>query len=423
MGPVWQRSCAAVATVVLCAVGGGPVPPSYAQAVGAPQSFDRFLKDLWPDAEAFGISRATFDRALKGVRPDRRLPDLVIPGRSKRTGKGQAEFVKPPQRYLNKRQLARLARHGRWFMAKYATALRRIEQEIGVERHVVLGIWGRETAYGTYRLPHYAIRALATQAYLGRRKQMFRNELLHALKLLEDRIITIAQMRSSWAGALGLPQFMPSEYDRYAYDLDGDGRRDIWKSVPDALASAAKQLKDKGWIRGLSWGYEISLPPNLDCALEGPGDARPLAEWAKLGVKRKDGKPFPAEHLQRSAYMMSPGGMLGPNFLVTENFKVYRLYNKSDLYAVFVGHLADRITGRGDFLTPWRNIRQLSTAGLAESQQRLQDLGYQITLVDGKIGSNTRKQIGLYQRAAGLKVDCWPSAKTLRRLRREQLGQ
>ena len=380
--------------------------------------FNQFITELWPEARAFGITRATFDRAFKGVTPNLKLPDLAIPGKLKRvTGGGQAEFVKPPQRYLSKRQLANLAKRGKTFMKKHLGALQRIETEIGVERHVIMGIWGRETAYGTYKLPHYAIRVLATQAYTGRRKELFRNELLHALRLLEKQIITRRQMRSSWAGALGLPQFMPSEYDKHTYDLDRDGKRDIWKSVPDALASAAKQLKDKGWTKGLRWGFEVVLPPKVDCALEGPGDGRTLAAWIKLGVKRKNGKPFPAEHMNQSAYMMSPGGTNGPIFLATNNFKVYRLYNMSDLYAVFVGHLADRIAGGGDFVTPWRNIKQLSTTGLEETQQRLKDLGYAITVVDGKIGSNTRKQIGLFQRASGMTVDCWPSKKTLKELR------
>lgn len=363
------------------------------------------------------MSRVTFDRAFKGVTPDMALPDLVLPGKQPSQVKGQAEFVRPPQDYLNKAQLAQLATNGKAFLAKHLPWLERIEQEIGVERHVVMGIWGRETAYGTHKLPHYAIRVLATQAWLGRRKEMFRKELIAGLKMLEDKHITVETMRSSWAGALGLPQFMPSEYDIHAYDLDRDGKKDIWNSVPDALASAAKQLKSKGWILGLPWGFEVTLPAKVDCALEGPGDARSLGEWAKLGVTQIGGKPFPEKLRDQPAYLMSPGGTHGPMFLATENFKVIRAYNTSDLYAVFVGHLGDRIAGGGDFATPWRGIGQLPTAEIEETQQRLKERGFAIGIIDGKIGSNTRKQIGLFQRASGMAVDCWPGAPTLARLR------
>jgi lytic murein transglycosylase len=378
--------------------------------------FQRFVDGLWPDAQQRGVSRPTFDRALKDVEPDLDLPDLVIPGKKKPV-KGQAEFIRPPQDYLDRRQLARLADDGRKFMARHLQALDRIEKEIGVERHVVMGIWGRETAYGTHRLPHDAVHVLATQAYLGRRKDMFRNELLEALWLIEKGILKGDRLRASWAGAVGLPQFMPSEYERYAYDLDGDGDRDIWTSVPDALASAANQLKGKGWIFGVPWGVEVRLPAGIDCALEGPGDGRSYAEWARLGVVQVDGAPIPARLARQSAYLMSPAGTHGPSFLVSDNFKVIRLYNTSDLYAVFVGSLGDRLKGGGDFRTPWRGVGQLPTAEISEAQQLLKDLGYAITIVDGFIGSNTRKQIGLFQRAARIPVDCWPSRATLARMR------
>ncbi len=393
-----------------------PAQAPTAQSV-SPAAFARFVEEVWPDAQKAGVSRTTFDRAFKGVRPDLSLPDLVLPGKKPDETRGQAEFVRPPQAYLDRDQLARLARTGKAFMAKHISWLERIEQEIGVDAHVVMGIWGRETAYGTHKLPHYAIRVLATQAWIGRRKDMFRVELIAGLKLLEDRIVTIETMRSSWAGALGLPQFMPSEIDQHAYDIDKDGKRDIWNSVPDALASAAKQLKSKGWTFGLPWGFEVELPAKVDCALEGPTEARPLGEWARLGLARVDGKSFPAKHLGASAYLMSPGGTHGPIFLVSENFKVIRAYNTSDLYAVFVGHLADRIAGGGDFARPWRGIGQLPTAQIAETQERLKARGFGISIVDGKIGSNTRRQIGLFQRASGLGVDCWPGVETLSRLR------
>ncbi|CAN0387307.1 unnamed protein product, partial [Phaeothamnion confervicola] len=300
----------------------GPAP-GWAQS---PAEFSRFVEGVWPDAQKAGVSRATFDLAFKGVTADLSLPDLVLAGKKEGQERGQAEFVRPPQDYLDRGQLARLAENGRAFMAKHIAALERIEKEIGVERHVVMGIWGRETAYGTHKLPHYAIRVLATQAFVGRRKEMFRAELIAGLRMLQDRVTTIPAMRSSWAGALGLPQFMPTEYYIHAYDLDGDGKKDIWNSVPDALASAARQLKGKGWTKGVPWGIEIKLPEQaagqtaarIDCALEGPDDGRPLAEWARLGVKRVDGSPLPEGLKGQSAYLMSPGGTHGPVFLAAD---------------------------------------------------------------------------------------------------------
>lgn len=387
------------------------------QPAAANPEFARFVEQVWPEAQAAGVARATFDRAFKGVTPDLGLPDLVIAGRAEAPGRGQAEFVRPPQDYLNRDQLARLAETGKAFLARHRPWLEKIEAEIGVDRHVVMGIWGRETAYGTHKLPHYAIRVLATQAWTGRRKEMFRVELIAGLRLLQDGVMTVETMRSSWAGALGLPQFMPSEYYKHAYDLDGDGRKDIWTSVPDALASAAQQLKAKGWALGVPWGMEVRLPARVDCANEGPPNERPLAEWAKLGITRIDGSPLPPKFASANAYMMSPGGTHGPIFLVTDNFKVIRAYNTSDLYAVFVGHLADRIAGGGDFRTPWRGIGQLPMVEIEETQRRLKERGFAIEKIDGKIGSETRRQIGLYQRRSGIEVDCWPGAATLGHLR------
>jgi lytic murein transglycosylase len=411
MMPLSRSTAAAGAAALLFAV-----VLACAESASADEAFRQWVQELWPEAQSLGVSRATFDRAFKGVEPDRSLPDLILPGKKPSEVKGQAEFIRPPQDYLNRDHLARLAQQGRAFMTQYVDALAKIERELGVERHVLLGIWGRETAYGRHKLPHHVITALATQAYLGRRKEMFRSELLAALRMLEEGAIQ-HETRASWAGALGLPQFMPSDYYAYAYDLDGDGKKDIWNSVPDALASAAKQLKDKGWIAGLGWGYEVELPSSVDCANEGPDAERSIGEWARLGLKRTERRQFPPEAMGATAYLMMPGGAHGPAFLVTENFKVIRRYNMSDLYALFVGNLADRIVGGGDFATPWRDIKQLATADIEEVQDRLRRLGYAVDKIDGKIGSITRRQVGLFQRSSGIPVDCWPGAPTLARMR------
>ena len=379
--------------------------------------FRQFVETLWPEAEAKGVTRATFDAAFAGVRPDLSLPDLVLPGKTERDVKGQAEFTKTPAEYIDRAYLARLAAEGKALAVEHRTTLDRIEREIGVPRQYVLAIWGRETAYGRHKAPHYAIQVLATQAYLGRRKELFRGELAYALKMLQDGIRTRETMKSSWGGAMGLTQFMPSYYYTLAYDLDGDGRKDIWNSIPDALASAANQLRDKGWIADHPWAYEVRLPTDVSCQLEGPPHARRVSEWSKLGIKRTRAEVFPAHLLDAEAFILTPAGANGPAFLAFENFMVIKRYNMSDSYAVFVGNLADRIAGGGDFETSWSKVVQLPASGIAEIQQRLQARGYAISKIDGKAGMNTRALIGAYQRADRFKVDCWPSQEVLKRLR------
>lgn len=382
----------------------------------AADNFRTFLDSLWPEAQQLGVSRATFDKALRGLTPDYKLPDLIIPGRKRDDSAGQSEFTSSAMDYLNPKYLSRLAVQGRKFKKQHAKSLDNIERLTGVDRDIVVAIWGRETSYGNYTPRHDAIRALATQAYVGRRKEMFRNELLHALKMIEDGVPR-KKMRASWAGAIGLTQFMPSEYYKHADDGDGDGKVDLFDSVPDALASAARQLANKGWVSGQPWGYEVLVPENGDCSLEGPPGERTIRDWVALGFKRADGKPFRPEELDYSAYLMMPSGAYGPAFLATENFKVIRRYNTSDLYALFVGNLADRIAGGGDFHIPSAKVAQPRTAQVKEIQKRLIDLGYDLKLVDGKIGSNTRRQVGSYQKKNRLKIDCWPTQAVLTHLR------
>jgi lytic murein transglycosylase len=384
--------------------------------------FRQFIEALWPEAEAQGVSRATFDAAFQGVDADLSLPDLILPGKTQSDAKGQAEFTRTPAEYLSVTYLTRLAQQGKALLDKHRGTLAKIERDIGVPGEVVLAIWGRESAFGSHRSSHYAIRALATQAWLGRRKELFRYELIYALRLLQDGVRTRETMNASWAGAMGLTQFMPSEYYTLAYDLDGDGAKDIWGSVPDALASAANQLKAKGWVPGQPWGFEVRLPAGASCRLEGPPQARSVREWAKLGVIRTRGRAFPNDTLDAQAFILTPGGAHGPAFLALENFMVIKRYNMSDLYALFVGDLADRIGGAGTFEAPWGEVRQLSSRGIEEIQERLQARGYDIAKVDGKAGMNTRALIGAYQDASRLKVDCWPSEAVLGHLRKTAAG-
>ncbi|MFN3743921.1 MAG: lytic murein transglycosylase [Hyphomicrobiaceae bacterium] len=382
------------------------------------QPFRAWLESFWPEAERAGITRATFERAFSGLTPDLSLPDLVLPEKRDARPPAQAEFSRTPEQYINRDQIMRLARQGRELAERHKAILDRVEAEIGVDRAIVLAIWGRETAFGSHRPRHDVIRVLATQAYVGRRQELFREELIHALRLLQDGIVAREHMRGSWAGAMGLTQFMPSEFYGSGVDFDRDGKLDLFGSVADALGSAARQLKQKGWIKGLPWGIEVRLGANVDCAQEGPVNSRTLREWAKLGLTRADGGPVARALLDQEAYLMSPAGAFGPSFLATENFKVIRAYNMSDLYAVFVGHLADRIAGGGDFRTRWRQVRQLPDREIAEIQEQLKRRGASIDKIDGKIGSNTRWQIGQYERSVRMKVGCWPRQEVLEHLRR-----
>ena len=378
----------------------------------ADDGFRTFLVGVWPDALKAGVSRKTFDAVTANLEPDFKIPDLDLPGRPRVDNSGQAEFTKTAADYISKPYMEKLAGDGRVFFKQHEAALKRIEAASGVDPYILVAIWGRETAYGSYKLPHDAIQVLATLAYAGKRKDMFREEFIAALKMLEIGIPR-SDMKSSWAGAVGLTQFMPTEYFKHAADGDGDGKTDIWRSIPDALASAARQLQGKGWVRGEGWGYEVIPGAKTDCALEGPPDARPISEWVALGYQPAKKKAFSDAELKQVAYLMMPAGAYGPAFLAPENFKVIRLYNTSDLYALFVGHLSDRIRGGGDFATPWKPFEQPKTRTVHELQVRLKALGYPMEKTDGKIGSNTRKQIGLYQRISGIKVDCWPSEAVL----------
>jgi lytic murein transglycosylase len=383
--------------------------PSHA----ADAAFEKFLQALWPQAEQMGISRATFEAATRGLEPDLSLPDLVIPNQPERPEPGQPEFVLTPADYLKETSFTRLAAQGRKLADQHRATLAAIEQQFGVPPNILLAIWGRETSFGGYQLPHDAIRALAIQAYVGRRKEMFRGEFLAVLRMLQDGIPR-ARLRSSWGGAMGLTQFLPTEYYKYAVDFDGDGRADIWTSVPDALASAAKQLAGKGWQRGKAWAIEVRMPANLDCTIADPDNLMPILEWLRLGYIPTHGGIImsPDHHAERVSLLM-PAGTYGPAFLILKNYYVIKDYNFSDLYVLFVGHLADRIAGNPPFATPWRPVVQLHTKALEEMQRRLSALGLYRDKIDGKAGMRTRLALGSYQKANGLKLDCWPTAAVL----------
>ena len=375
--------------------------------------FTAFIASLWPEAQHAGVSRETFDAATRGLEPNYRLPDLALPGRAPSTAP-QAEFVQVPADYVREAAIARLAEHGQSLRQQYRAVLDRIEQQYGVPATIILAIWARETDYGRYTLPYNAIQVLATQAYVGKRKDQFRNEFILALKILDEGHVKLADMRASWAGATGLTQFLPSEFYKYAVDFDGDGKRNIWTSVPDALASAAQQLVGKGWQRGLRWAYEVHAPPGVDCTEGVPDVTKPISEWLRAGFVPARGEKLSAAELAQSASLLQPEGIHGPAFLTTQNYFVIKEYNFSDLYVLFVGHLSDRMMNGQPFETPWSATTQLRTADVEAMQRQLTRLGIYKDKIDGKAGMLTRAALGRYQKSAGLNVDCWPSAAVLK---------
>src|SRR6185437_11838379 len=385
-------------------------------AARADAAFDRWLTEQWPAAEKLGVSRATFDKAIAGLHPDLSLPDLAIPGRPEKAPQ-QPEFVQTPAQYLREATFQRLAARGKQLAAQYHDTLARISREFGVPGDVVLAIWARETDYGSYKLPHDALQVLATQAYTGKRKDFFRNEFLHALKMLQDGVPR-ADLRSSWGGAMGLTQFLPSEFYKYAVDFDGDGKIDIWHSVPDALASAAKQLKGKGWREGEPWAIEVHPPAPVDCTIAEPSRVAPIGEWVQRGYVPAYGRKLSARELAIEASLLLPEGTYGPAFLTPKNYYVLKDYNFSDLYVLFVGHLSDRIAGARPFETPWSKNAQLKTAEVEAMQKKLTALGLYRDKIDGKAGMLTRAALGAYQKTNNLKVDCWPTAAVLAHMRR-----
>lgn len=375
--------------------------------------------DLWPEASRAGISQQTFSAAFEGIRPNLRLPDLVLPGQAPDVPQAQhqAEFGSPGN-YFAENIVAGVVNGGRQRSGRLQSVLGSLESRYGVPGGILLAVWGRESGFGNADIPHNAIEVLATKAWLARRKDMFRAEILAALQMIERGVVRPDRMRSSWAGALGQPQFMPTSYLRHAIAFDGSPRADIWGSEPDTLASIANYLAHYGWVRGRDWGFEVTVPDTVSCALEGPDRGRPISEWASMGVARVSGRPFPDHELRGDGFLMMPAGRHGPAFIVTPNFYVLKAYNESDLYALFVGHAADRITyGGAPFRGSWGRVGGLMRSDVASMQRGLERLGYDVGGADGLAGFRTRRSIGDWQQKNGRTPTCFPDAEIVRTLR------
>jgi len=366
--------------------------------------------DLWPEAKAAGVSKATFDAAFNGVSPNLKLPDLVLPGQKPTTPKKQhqAEFGSPGN-YFAEKVLGAVTKGGRSRAVSLSNTLAAVEKRYGVPGEVALAIWGRESGFGTAKIPYDAFEVLGTKAWLSTRKEMFRKELIAGLQMVDAGKAKRSAMKSSWAGALGQPQFLPTSFLKHAVDFDGDGRADIWNSQADTLASISNYLVDYGWIKGRDWGFEVTVPASVSCALEGPDRGKKISDWAAMGIARVNRKPFPARELKAEGFLLMPAGRHGPAFIVTPNFYVLKEYNESDVYALFIGHGADRIAG-GDkrFAGRWDKIDGLYRSDVAGLQRGLEAKGYDVGGADGLPGFKTRRSIGDWQAKNGREATCFP---------------
>lgn len=367
-------------------------------------------QEIWPEARARGVARGTFKAAFEGVTLDWDLPDLVPPGQTAPLPKvqRQVEFGSPGK-YFSRTALDGATLVGRQMARRHAGALAATERKTGVPGRIILAIWGRESGYGRADMPHNAFRVLGTKGFMSTRAGYFTDELIAALQIAEEGHAPGGILKSSWAGALGQPQFMPSNFLRYATDGDGDGRADIWTSQADTIASIGAFLAQHGWIAGRDWGFEVIVPASVSCTLEGPDQGRPIRDWAAMGITRVSGRPFPAHERTATGFLLMPAGRHGPAFVVTPNFYVLKDYNMSDLYALFVGHVGDRIQyGTGDFTASWGKVGGFNRSDVAAMQAALVAQGHDVGGVDGLPGYKTRRSIGRWQNASGHPETCFP---------------
>ncbi|MGE5525777.1 MAG: lytic murein transglycosylase [Rhodospirillaceae bacterium] len=367
--------------------------------------FDGCLSTLRTDAAARGIRTQTFDQALTGVEPDQSVIDAM---------ENQPEFVIPIWDYLATLTDEERIADGKAKLAQWSEVLAGVERQYGVDRHTVIAVWGVESDYGKSLGGRPLVRSLATVSCFGARQRFFRNELFATLRILQDGDMPQAALVGSWAGAFGHTQFMPTTFQRLAVDFDGDGRRDIVSSVPDALASTANFLKRAGWITGERWGYEVRIPQSYG-GPSGRSYRRPLSEWTKRGIKRIDGTPLDGTG---AAALLLPAGAAGPAFLVFRNFDAIYSYNNAESYALAIAHLSDRLRDGGPFHTPWpTDDPGISRAERRELQTLLLARGYDIGQPDGLIGARTRAAIEAFQASAGLPVDGRAGARVLQALK------
>jgi membrane-bound lytic murein transglycosylase B len=370
----------------------------YAPAVAQAQEdkgFKAFLDQLWVDAKAKDIKRATFDLAFADVTPDPRIMPIT---------RRQPEYGMPAGIYVKSLASADRAARGPKKEKEWSRTFDAIEKQYGVDRWLILSIWGLETSFGV-KDKWDVVRSLATLAYFKYRDPYFRDELLVSLKILQDGHVARKAFLGSWAGAMGQTQFMPTNFMEYAVDFSGDGRKDIWNNVPDVLASTANYFKKEGWTPGMPWGFEVSVPKDFDYKLS----RGTFAQWKERGVKRSDGGDFPASG---DGILFFPTGAGGPAFLITQNFNVIKTYNNSA-----IGLLADRMQGGGVIRAKWpEQTTQPSLQDRIALQKKLASLGYKVRNFTGHMDFDLRDAIRLEQVKLGLLPDGHPSPEFLQKV-------
>ena len=381
--------------------------PEVIQQVGNQAGLEGWTQGFRTRALAKGIAAGTFARAFRGVQYN---PDVITKDRN------QSEFTKTIWDYLDSATSDSRIENGKKALRQNRKLLDRIEATYGVDKEIVVAVWGLESSYGTFRGDFPLIESLATLAYDGRRGAFFEQQLVAALKILQNGDVTAAKMTGSWAGAMGHTQFIPTSYLAFAVDFTGDGKRDIWSDNPaDALASTAAYLAKSGWQAGRPWGVEIKLPLEYDYSVSGDRVKKSVADWRALGVRLVDGGQLP-DH--GTASILLPAGARGAAFLIFRNFQAIERYNSADAYVIGVGHLADRLKGGPAIQASWpRDDRALLVDERVEMQERLTGAGFDPGGVDGKIGPNTIAAVKAFQRSIGMVPDGYPSLDILKRLR------
>jgi membrane-bound lytic murein transglycosylase B len=384
-------------------------PAMTPQAISADAAnFRQCISSLGAQAAQRGIPQAVYSRETRDLDPDMKILELMD---------RQPEFTKAVWDYIDQLVAERRITQGRELFAQNRAIFQRIERTYGIDPYVVAAIWGIESNFGANRGDRDVIRSTGTLACIGRRQEFFRAEFLAAVEIVARGDIQRERFKGSWAGAFGQTQFMPTTFKRLAVDFNGDGRRDLVDTVPDALASTANNLSKNGWQRGISWGYEVKLPRNFNYAQASRNVKKSAQEWTSLGVRRVRNEALPNVH----GYILAPAGARGPAFLMTRNFEVILRYNPADAYALAIGHLADRIRGGGPFEGDWpRGEQVLSRAERVELQERLSALGLYNGAIDGKLDEQTRAALAAYQRRNGFTPDSFATASVLERMRQER---
>ncbi len=385
-----------------------PVTPP---AVSGDMIFDAWAAEFYGRAIKAGIPRDLLDREMAGLTPDPR-----VTSRDSR----QPEFSQPISAYIRGAVTEGSVTVGLRKRTE-VTQFDAIEQRFGVRREILIAIWARESGFGAIQGDFDVIRSMASLAAQGRRRDWAEGELIAALRIIGSGEATRGQLKGSWAGAMGQTQFIPSAYLSTAVDGDGDGKRDIWTSPADALASAASLLSKGGWARGESWAREVTVASDFDFAMsEGP-KLTPEA-WAALGVARADGLPWTDADKAAPAQLLAPAGASGPVFLLFPNHFAIRKYNNSLAYALAVGLLADRIAGEGPLVKPWPAETPMSLADRMTAQRALSAVGFNPGTPDGVVGMGTRNALRAWQKARGLTADGYLSPAMVDRLKTEAGG-